>query len=45
MENIEESNAERKAREDLDAMLNLIPNDFPVCMEDLLEIFSQEEKK
>lgn len=26
-------------------MLKLIPNNFPVCLEDLKEIFSQNEKE
>ncbi len=30
--------------EDIKAMLKTIPNNFPVCLEDLEEIFPQEEK-
>ena len=34
-----------KTKEEIQAMLKLIPNDFPVCLEDLIEIYSQKEKE
>ena len=30
---------------EIQAMLKLIPNNFPVCLEDLEEIFKQDGKK
>lgn len=31
-------------KEEIQAMLKLIPMNFPVCLEDLKEIYSQNEK-
>jgi len=36
---------EKKEIEKIKGMLKLIPNNFPVNMEDLYEIYSQEPKK